>query len=82
MTLKQWWEHVCSWWYSARNFPLPRDATHMWVGVVGEREQDCMICGAHGVDREISDEELARDRAMSAAYDELHKKYFREDEEE
>lgn len=61
--------------------PLPREDVHLWTGIVGEREQDCLICGAKGMDRDISDAEIERDREMSAEYDKLHEKYFGKDDE-
>lgn len=81
MTLKQWLIHVRNWWYRIIQFPLPRDKEHFWTGVVGSREQHCLICGAEGIDKDISDEELERDNEMQEEYTKLHDKYFGDDDD-
>lgn len=53
----------------------------MWTGIMGEREQVCLVCGARGEDRDITDDELERDRAMNEDYEVLHEKYFGRDED-
>jgi hypothetical protein len=77
MTLKQWLLHLRQWWFSVLQFPNPWNGdVHMWVGAVGKREQRCMICGMEGIDRELSDEELARDVELGKAYDKVNEEFF------
>jgi hypothetical protein len=80
MTLGQWWAHIRQWLFMLIAFPMPNNDTHMWVGLVGEREQHCLICGAVGLD-DISDEQLQRDREMNEEYSRLHEKFFGKDED-
>ena len=79
MTLKQWLSHIRSW---CLRFPLPRDSYHYWTGLVGSREQWCMICDAHGMDKDISDREIERDNQMQEDYDKIHEKYFGKDDDD
>jgi hypothetical protein len=71
MTLRQWFSHFIGWLYMLRAFPLPTNETHMWVGLVGRRERECLICHAQSIDSEITDEELERDRQLSAQWKDL-----------
>ena len=82
MNLRQWFSHLVNWLYLVRSFPLPIDSTHMWVGLTGDRRMTCLICGAAGEDRDISEEELQRDRDMNEAWEKMAKELFGEDDGE
>lgn len=81
MTFRQWLTHIRHWFYTVIQFPTPRTDTHMWVGVAGERGQTCLVCDAEGLDRDISEEELAREREMNQENEALFEKYFGEHED-
>ncbi len=76
MTLGQWLAHLWQWFYATLHFPLPWRDIHLWTGVVGEREQTCLICGRQGMDRSMTDEELEEEKKMSAAYEVVHDQLF------
>lgn len=72
MTLRQYLIHL--WWW-LRMFPPPSHDEHVMVGVVGDRALECMVCHAEGVDDDLTEEDLERDKQMSAEWDQLSKKY-------
>jgi hypothetical protein len=76
MTFRQWLCHVRQWLRSVIQFPMPLRREHSWVGIVGRREQTCLICDAIGTDRDISDEELEQERKLAKESDLVFSKYF------
>jgi hypothetical protein len=61
MTLKQWYQHVRVWLLSC---PLSDRNPHVYIGNLGESEEECLICGKI-ITREIDEDEKKLDKRIS-----------------
>ena len=80
MTFRQWIAHIRQWFYTVIQFPMPRKNEHMWIGIVGERKQICLVCNREGIDRDISEDELNDEREMNTEWDLISAKYWNDED--